>query len=145
MTDSDVKLGNNSVNKVCLGSQQMLGGNPNTFRITTERSGIATVVLINNSSNPVTIENYVSDGSGGIFTIPVSGVYAFDYKVNADDFAITNQSNRTLNCKRNWIYNKQDGEMDFVMCQFVNVAHGEQFVEINDYYYSNLYVGTIFD
>lgn len=84
MTDSDVKLGNNSVNKVCLGSQQMLGGNPNTFRITT-------------------------------------------------------------NCKRNWIYNKQDGEMDFVMCQFVNVAHGEQFVEINDYYYSNLYVGTIFD
>lgn len=35
MTNSDVKLGNNSVNKVCLGSQQMLGGNPNTFRITT--------------------------------------------------------------------------------------------------------------
>ena len=65
MTNSDVKLGNNSVNKVCLGSQQMLGGNPNTFRITTERSGIATVVLINNSSNPVTIENYVSDGRGG--------------------------------------------------------------------------------
>ena len=51
MTDSDVKLGNNSVNKVCLGSQQMLGGNPNTFRITTERSGIATVVLINTSRN----------------------------------------------------------------------------------------------
>lgn len=61
MTDSDVKLGNNSVNKVCLGSQQMLGGNPNTFRITTERSGIATVVLINTSRNHflnmVTTEN----------------------------------------------------------------------------------------
>lgn len=61
----------------------------------------------------------------------------------ADDFSIVNSSNRTLVCKRSWIYSKDDGEMDFVMCQKANVAPDGAFIYINDHYYSNLYVGVV--
>lgn len=145
MIESNLKVGNNPIGNLYVGSSNILGGNPNTFEIQSEYGGIATFVLINKSSNPITITNWVSDGRGGVVNIPVNGVYTFDYIKDADDFSIVNSSNRTLVCKRSWIYSKDDGEMDFVMCQKANVAPDGAFIYINDHYYSNLYVGVVTD
>ena len=103
MIESNLKIGNSSIGDLYVGNSQILGGNPNTFEIQSEYGGIATFVLINKSSNPITITNWVSDGRGGVINIPVNGVYTFDYIKDADDFSIVNSSNRTLVCKRSWI------------------------------------------
>lgn len=145
MIESNLRIGNFSIGDLYVGNQQILGGNPNTFEIQSEYRGIATFVLINKSSNPITITNWVSDGRGGVINIPVNGVYAFDYIKDADDFSIVNSSNRTLVCKRSWIYSSDNGEMDFIMCQKANVAPDGAFIYINDSYYSNLYVGVVTD
>lgn len=96
-------------------------------------------------SNKFYIMNLYNKNRGGVINIPVNGVYTFDYIKDADDFSIVNSSNRTLVCKRSWIYSKDDGEMDFVMCQKANVAPDGAFIYINDHYYSNLYVGVVTD
>lgn len=65
MIESNLKVGNNPIGNLYVGSSNILGGNPNTFEIQSEYGGIATFVLINKSSNPITITNWVSDGRGG--------------------------------------------------------------------------------
>ena len=65
MTESNLKVGNNPIGNLYVGNSNILGGNPNTFEIQSEYGGIATFVLINKSSNSITITNWVSDGRGG--------------------------------------------------------------------------------
>ena len=65
MIESNLRIGNSSIGDLYVGNSQILGGNPNTFEIQSEYGGIATFVLINRSSNPITITNWVSDGRGG--------------------------------------------------------------------------------